>query len=233
MKIKKKSISLLFLTIIFANSVFAKKDTLQMISYSANRTDISETITFRDDNRFLFRLYYGSLTLVATGTWEQQNDSIFLTTTTESQDYDIKLYKNDTIPKGKIAIHFQCNARILHYHKYRLDTTQEFKKLDNFLETNSGFMLIVNRPKKSLHLELKHNIYHKIKKHFVIDIPLKKKVNEFYISMNREIAVLQFKRLPFFIKENTLLHNATKNNFVFTNLYTKTNVLKKNFLTAK
>lgn len=199
----------------------AEKQTSKAVRFTGRRAEVAEDLWLSENGRFRFAFSYGSLDMTAEGTWSARADTLLLTTATIPEPYSITTRTNDSIPKGKIALHFLHDRPNALKQRFRLDAAARLQGLDGALATADGYLLQIEHDRtRPVHLELHHGVFDYFRHPYARDLTLPKGHNEVRIAIDPSIRSLRFTDEAFLLTGRELKHLHEGTQSIFADVYT-------------
>ncbi|MGO4291793.1 hypothetical protein [Chitinophaga sp. RAB17] len=145
------------------------------------------------------------------GTWQQEHDTLYLTSDKAAPKYIIQASKDTKIASGKILLVFAFNYQHVPYLVFDFSAHPAMDAMPAAKETKDGFEVLLDQPSYR-HLNILHSMYDTA----FFDYPLPPDVNKLHIAPGEGLGRLQFDREAFLISKEKLVSATNKDHlFIF------------------
>lgn len=199
------SFLLLMLLVLPASRIFAQKtnmnksNTLTIGCYNASQMEMAEEICIFENHRFIYSISYGALDQFTKGTWQQAQDTLYLTSDKPAPKYMIQASQDKAVAPGKILLVFAFNYQHVPYLVFNFSAHPAMDSVVAGKETKNGYEVLVDQPSYR-HLKILHSMYDTA----FFDYPLPPDANKLDIAPGEGLGRLQFNREAFLISKEVL-----------------------------
>lgn len=176
-----------------------KSNTLTIGCYDASQMEMAEEICIFDNHRFIYSVSYGALDQFTKGTWQQAQDTLYLTSDKPAPKYIIAASQDKEVAPGKILLVFAFNVRHVPYLVFNFSAHPAMDSMTAGKETKNGYEVLMDQPGYR-HLKILHSMYDTA----FFDYPLPRDVNKLDIAPGEGLGRLQFNHEAFLISKDVL-----------------------------